>query len=112
MFDIHSDMSKLLFLCPLCGGCTFAQHSMLEYCKDWNKCPSCGYMEEKVVSKNRVINLLAPQELIEPFVDPISPQLIKKVRGMTIGKTDGHDDEKADQNIDCPNCKRNNREAP
>ena len=69
-------------------------------------------MEEKIVSRNRVINVLAPDKLVEPFIDPISTQLIKKVRGMAIGKTDGHDDEKTDQNIDCPNCKRNNRQAP
>lgn len=112
MFDLHSDMSKLLFLCPLCGGCTFAQHSMLEYARDWNKCPSCGYMEEKTVSRNRVINVLAPDKLVEPFVDPISAQLVKKVRGMAIGKTYGHDDEKTNDNVKCPNCKSDNSKTP
>lgn len=78
---------------------------MAEYSREWNKCPSCGYMEEKTVSKNRIINALAPQKLIEPFIDPITAEVVEKVRSMAIGRTYKSDTNKSDNDVKCPNCK-------
>lgn len=78
MSDLLNEMSKLSFLCPLCNGYTFSQHWMHEYSADWNKCQSCGYMEEKTVSRNRILNKLCPDRLDNEFVDPVTPDLIKE----------------------------------
>lgn len=57
--------------CPLCGGSNFYEHWMLEYRREWNKCGSCGYMELKKISIERVINKVSPNNTAEPFLDPI-----------------------------------------
>jgi hypothetical protein len=49
---------------------------MPEYSKDWNKCPSCGYMEEKTVTINRVLSKLCPEQLLEPFIEPVTEKMI------------------------------------
>lgn len=105
MSDLSSHMSNLLYLCPLCKGCTFSQHTMSEYSKEWNKCPSCGYMEEKQVSINRILNRLSPDKLSEAFIDPITPEVIKKVSNMTIGRTYRESDDYANDDVKCSNCK-------
>jgi hypothetical protein len=51
---------------------------MSEYSRDWNKCPSCGYMEEKTVSVNRILSKLDPDRLDEPFEDPVTNEIIDK----------------------------------
>lgn len=112
MSDLNSNISNLLFLCPLCGGFTFSQHTMAEYAREWNKCPSCGYMEEKTVSINRILNRLAPDKLVEPFIDPITPKILKKVRSSTIGRTNKHNKNKSRSNIDCPNCEQRDNNTP
>ena len=86
----HKDsyIYSFICLCPLCGGYTFSQHWMHEYSRDWNKCSSCGYMEEKTVSLKRAISKLDPDRLDKPFVDPVTDKLIKESTDIRIyGKT-------------------------
>ena len=75
---VESDIYNFLCLCPLCKGYTFSQHWMPEYSRDWNKCPSCGYMEEKSTSLNRVKSKLCPDKLDKPFVDPVTDDIIEE----------------------------------
>ena len=105
MSDLMHRISELLYLCPVCSGFTFSQHSMAEYSKEWNKCPSCGYMEEKTVSINRVLNRLAPDKLSEPFIAPITAEIIQNVSSFTIGRTYSHSQDNANNDTKCPNCK-------
>jgi len=48
---------------------------MSEYMHEWNKCSNCGYMERKAITRARVLNVLAPDQLLEPFVEPITSEL-------------------------------------
>jgi translation initiation factor 2 beta subunit (eIF-2beta)/eIF-5 len=51
---------------------------MSEYSGHWNKCPSCGYMEEKTVSRNRILSKLCPDRLNEPFVEPVTAKVVEE----------------------------------
>lgn len=96
-----------LSLCPLCKGYTFSQHTMVEYSRDWNKCPSCGYMEEKTVTLNRIFNKLSPDKLEEPFVDPVTDELIENAVNIGIyGK--GHKSNKKSNKKITPRNKEGN----
>jgi RNA polymerase subunit RPABC4/transcription elongation factor Spt4 len=72
---LNSHIAEFSYFCPLCGGSTFSEHWMPEYSREWNKCPSCSYMELKTVTKNRVINKLDASKLDQPFVEPIVAKL-------------------------------------
>jgi predicted nucleic-acid-binding Zn-ribbon protein len=68
--------------CPICRGSNFYEHWMLEYRREWNKCGTCGYMELKRYSIERVINKLSPEKLKDPFVDPINEFVkVKRTKG-------------------------------
>ena len=83
--ELYSDISLNSQFCPLCSASCFSEHRMLEH-RDYNKCTSCSYMELKIISKNRILSKLAPEQLTEPFIDPI-PKIKKKSSSV------------------CPNCK-------
>lgn len=55
---------------------------MSEYKHEWNKCSECGYMELKTITIARVLSVLAPEKLVEPFLDPLSPQTTQEVPSM------------------------------
>ena len=76
--NLHSEITLSLCICPNCHCATFSQHHMVEYKHEWNKCPSCSYMELKITTKNRVLNTLAPEQLIEPFVEPLTLKVKQK----------------------------------
>ena len=108
MSDLNANVSNLLYLCPLCHGFTFSQHTMAEYAKDWNKCPSCGYMEEKTVSINRILNRIAPDKLIEPFIEPITAKIIKKNSSIIVANIKKNNKRKPRKNSVCASCEQNN----
>ena len=105
MSELKNHMSKLSFLCPLCNGYTFSQHWMAEYSVQWNKCQSCGYMEEKTVSHNRILNKLCPDQLQEKFIDPVTSDIIEQSTQIGIyGKTKKRK-KNSKASTDCPTTK-------
>ena len=68
---LDSDITLNTRFCPMCHCGRFCEHPMSEYSREWNKCSSCGYMESKAITKARVLNVLAPEQLTEIFIDPI-----------------------------------------
>ena len=104
MHNLNIDIATLSYFCPLCGGSTFGEHWMCEYKKDWNKCSSCGYMELKCDSLNRIVNKLAPDQLEKPFVDPITPEIVSKSSHVTIYGKKGKNKSKTSKCAKCANC--------
>lgn len=47
------DLELSKYFCPNCHFMTLSQHTQDKYRDKWNKCPSCGYMEEKTKTDNR-----------------------------------------------------------
>ena len=94
---LHSDISICSFICPNCHRASFGEHFMAEYSREWNKCSGCGYMESKTTTRARILNVLAPEELTEPFIDP----LLK-----TTNKSISMDSKAKDikENNKCDNC--------
>ena len=78
------NISVSRYFCPLCHQTTFREHWMGEYRHLWNKCPSCGYMELKKDTENRILSVFAPDKLTEPFNDPLTPELIQSASDMGI----------------------------
>jgi hypothetical protein len=54
-------------------------------------------MELKVTTRNRVLKILAPEQLTEPFEDPLSAEIINKKTSMAIY---GESIQKSNQNSD------------
>ena len=69
---LHSDINFASYMCPNCHYATFYCHSMAEYNREWNKCSGCGYMERKTTTRARILNKWAPDQLTEPFIDPLT----------------------------------------
>ena len=74
----NQDASLAGYFCPVCHQATFREHWMAEFRREWNKCPSCGYMETKITTKNRILSVLNPSALIEPFEDPLTEEIINR----------------------------------
>ena len=69
--QLRFDINFNSYVCPKCHNSTFSEHIMQEYQREWNKCTFCGYMELKTITVARIINVLKPEQLSEPFVDPL-----------------------------------------
>ena len=88
------------YICPNCHVGSFRDHYMAEFSREWSKCSCCGYMERKAITEARILSILDPDQLSEPFIDPLSD-----ITNVTINsKTNCKNIHKKDNYCNCADC--------
>lgn len=67
LIKLNYDFNK--YFCPRCHLATLHDHLERKFELKWNKCGSCGYMETKKNTENRLKNHLTLQELAKKSKD-------------------------------------------